>query len=47
MIILLMIKFQELFELGYNKYYVKECIFKNEINYATASYYLLDKYFDE
>jgi hypothetical protein len=37
----------ELNELGYNKDYVKECIFKNEINYATASYYLLDKYFDE
>ncbi len=38
---------EQLFELGYNKDYVKECIFKNEINYATASYYLLDKYFDE
>ena len=38
---------EQLFEFGYNKDYVKECIFKNEINYDTAIYYLLDKYFDE
>ena len=46
MIILLMIKFQNNY-LNWDKDYVKEYIFKNEINYATASYYLLDKYFDE
>ena len=37
----------ELCDLGYNKKYVKDCILKNNINYATASYYLLDKYFEE
>jgi len=37
----------QLFELGYNKDYVRDCIFKNDINYATASYYLLDKYFEK
>ena len=37
----------ELNELGYNKDYVKECILKNEINYATTSYYLLNKYYNE
>ncbi len=37
----------ELCDLGYNKKYVIDCILKNNINYATASYYLLDKYFEE
>jgi serine/threonine protein kinase len=34
----------ELCELGYNKKYVIDCINKNDINYATAGYYLLDKF---
>ncbi len=34
----------ELCELGYNKKYVVDCINKNDINYATAGYYLLDKF---
>ena len=37
----------ELNDLGYNKDYIKECILKNEINYATTSYHLLNKYYYE
>ena len=29
--------------IGYNKKYLKECLKKNEINYATATYYLMLK----
>ncbi len=38
---------EQLSELGFDKNYVKDCILKNDINYATASYYLLDKFYKE
>ena len=34
----------ELSELGYDRKYIIECINKNDINYATAGYYLIDKF---
>ena len=34
----------ELSELGYDKKFIIECINKNDINYATAGYYLLNKF---
>ena len=30
-------------EIGYKSDYIVKCIKKNEINYATATYYLLEK----
>ena len=38
---------EQLSELGFDKNYVKDCILKNDFNYATASYYLLDKFYKE
>ena len=29
--------------IGYDKKYLVNCLLKNEINYATATYYLLEK----
>ena len=29
--------------IGYNRKYLINCLLKNEINYATATYYLLEK----
>ena len=34
----------ELVKLGYLKPYIRECLYNNEKNYATASYFLLVKY---
>ena len=37
-------------EVGYDKKYVLDCIKKNKVNYATATYYLLareNEYIDE
>ena len=33
--------------LGYNKEYVKYCLIKKEFNYATATYRILEKYFQD
>ncbi|MCQ2819361.1 MAG: hypothetical protein MJ252_19030, partial [archaeon] len=30
--------------LGYNKDYLQKCILNNQLNYGTATYYLISKY---